>query len=59
MNCRDQPRNRNAEWAALSAFEGTKQRFFGNLLTGMKSPLLIRALEADLNASRSPIIQLV
>ncbi len=27
--------NRNAKAAALSAFEGTKQRFFGHLLTGM------------------------
>ena len=31
--------NRNAKSAALSAFEGTKQRFFGHLLTGMKCPL--------------------
>ena len=30
--------NRNAKAAALSAFEGTKQRFFGHLLTGMKCP---------------------
>ena len=39
--------NRNAKAAALSAFEGTKQRFFGHLLTGMKCPSLIRAVEAD------------
>ena len=51
--------NRNAKSAALSAFEGTKQRFFGHLLTGMKCPSLIRAVEADLDAGRSAVIQLV
>ena len=42
--------NRNAKAAALSAFEGTKQRFFGHLLTGMKCPSTIRAIDADLAA---------
>ena len=51
--------NRNAKSAALSAFEGTKQRFFGHLLTGMKCPSLIRAVEADLGAGRSAVVQLV
>ena len=51
--------NRNAKSAALSAFEGAKQRFFGHLLTGMKCPPLIRAVEADLEAGRSAVIQLV
>ena len=51
--------NRNAKSAALSAFEGTKQRFFGHLLTGMKCPSLIRAVEADLDTGRSAVIQLV
>ena len=51
--------NRNAKSAALSAFEGTKQRFFGHLLTGMKCPSLIRAVEADLAAGRSAVVQLV
>ncbi len=51
--------NRNAKAAALSAFEGTKQRFFGHLLTGMKSPSTIRAIEADLAAGRSAVVQLV
>ena len=51
--------NRNAKAAALSAFEGTKQRFFGHLLTGMKCPSLIRAVEADLDAGRSAVVQLV
>ena len=51
--------NRNAKSAALSAFEGTKQRFFGHLLTGMKCPSLIRAIEADLDAGKSAVVQLV
>ena len=46
--------NRNAKAAALSAFEGAKQRFFGHLLTAMKCPSLIRAIEADLASGRSP-----
>ena len=51
--------NRNAKSAALSAFEGAKQRFFGHLLTGMKCPSLIRAVEGDIEAGRSAVIQLV
>ena len=51
--------NRNAKAAALSAFEGTKQRFFGHLLTGMKCPSTIRSIEADLAAGRSAVVQLV
>ena len=51
--------NRNAKSAAMSAFEGAKQRFFGHLLTAMKCPSLIRAIEADLAVGRSAVIQLV
>ena len=51
--------NRNARSAAMSAFEGAKQRFFGHLLTGMKCPSLIRAIEADLEHGRSAVVQLV
>ena len=51
--------NRNAKAAALSAFEGAKQRFFGHLLTAMKCPSLIRVIEADLDTGRSSVIQLV
>ena len=51
--------NRNAKSAAYSAFEGAKQRFFGHLLTSMKCPTLIRAIEADLAAGRAPVVQLV
>ena len=51
--------NKNAKSAAISAFEGAKQRFFGHMLTSMKCPSLIRAIEADLNAGRSAVVQLV
>ena len=51
--------NKNAKSAAISAFEGAKQRFFGYLLTSMKCPSLIRAIEADLEEGRSAVVQLV
>ena len=51
--------NRNAKSAAMSAFEGAKQRFFGHLLTSMKCPALLRAIEADRDAGRASVIQLV
>ena len=51
--------NKNAKSAAMSAFEGAKQRFFGHLLTSMKCPALIRAIEADQEAERASVIQLV
>ena len=55
----DSTLNKNAKSAAMSAFEGAKQRFFGHLLTSMKCPSLIRAIEADLDAGRSAVLQLV
>ena len=51
--------DRNGKAAAMSAFEGAKQRFFGHLLTAMKCPTLIHAVEADLDAGHAPVIQLV
>ena len=51
--------NRNAKSAAMSAFEGAKQRFFGHLLTSMKCPALIRAIEADRDAGHASVVQLV
>ena len=51
--------NRNAKSAAMSAFEGAKQRFFGHLLTSMKCPSLIRAIEADQDSGRASVVQLV
>ncbi len=51
--------NPRAKSAAMSAFEGAKQRFFGHLLTSMKCPTLIRSIEQDLVSDRSAVIQLV
>ena len=44
--------NRQAKAAARSAFESNKQRFFNHLITAMKMPTLIRAIEADLAAGK-------
>ncbi len=55
----DSTLNKNAKSAAISAFEGAKQRFFGHLLTSMKCPSLIRAIAADLDEGRSAVVQLV
>ena len=51
--------NRQAKSAARSAFESTKQRFFGHLLTSMKTPTLIRSATADLAAGHAAVIQIV
>jgi len=51
--------NRQAKSAARSAFESTKQRFFGHLLTSMKTPTLIRSIEANLEAGHAAVIQIV
>ena len=51
--------NPQAKSAARSAFESNKQRFFNHLITAMKCPSLIRAIEADLTASHSAVIQVV
>ena len=55
----DETLNKRAKAAALSAFEGAKQRFFGHLLTSMKCPTLIRSIQEDLDAGHSTVIQLV
>jgi len=51
--------NVNAKSAALSRFEGCKQRFFGQLLLSMKLPSLVPAIEADLAAGQAVVVQLV
>ena len=51
--------NRQAKSAARSAFESAKQRFFGHLLTSMKTPTLIRSITGDLEAGHSAVIQIV
>ncbi|MGD9540394.1 strawberry notch-like NTP hydrolase domain-containing protein [Methylocystis sp.] len=51
--------NRNAKSAARSAFESNKQRFFNHLITAMKVPSLIAAIEQDLEAGHAAVIQIV
>ena len=51
--------NRQAKSAARSAFESAKQRFFGHLLTSMKTPTLIASIETDLAAGHAAVIQIV
>ena len=51
--------NRQAKAAARSAFESAKQRFFGHLLTSMKTPTLIRSIEQDPSEGHASVIQIV
>jgi len=51
--------NAQAKSAARSAFESAKQRFFSHLITSMKTPTLIRAIERDLEAGHAAVIQIV
>ena len=51
--------NRQAKSAARSAFESAKQRFFGHLLTSMKTPTLIRSIDRDLAEGHAAVIQIV
>lgn len=51
--------NRQAKSAARSAFESAKQRFFGHLLTSMKTPTLIGSIDRDLHAGHSSVVQIV
>lgn len=51
--------NANAKSAALSRFEGCKQRFFGQLLLSMKLPSLVPAIETDLASGQAVVVQLV
>ncbi|MBD2683354.1 MULTISPECIES: strawberry notch family protein [Nostoc] len=51
--------NRMAKMSALSQFESHKQRFFNHLLTGMKCPQLIRAIEQDIAQGHAVIVQIV
>ncbi|MGE0847811.1 MAG: strawberry notch-like NTP hydrolase domain-containing protein, partial [Flavobacteriaceae bacterium] len=51
--------NRQAKSAARSAFESAKQRFFGHLLTSMKTPTLIRSIGRDLAEGHAAVVQIV
>lgn len=51
--------NAQAKSAARSAFESAKQRFFNHLITGMKTPTLLRAIERDLADGHCAVVQIV
>ena len=51
--------NSGAKSAALSVFEGTKQRFFAQLLLSMKLPSLLPAIQTSLNDGQAVVVQLV
>ena len=51
--------NSGAKSAALSVFEGTKQRFFAQLLLSMKLPSLLPAIDVALADGNAVVVQLV
>lgn len=51
--------NSGAKSAALSIFEGTKQRFFAQLLLSMKLPSLLPAIDEALAQGQAVVVQLV
>ncbi|WP_298745349.1 strawberry notch-like NTP hydrolase domain-containing protein [uncultured Brevundimonas sp.] len=51
--------NAQAKSAARSAFESAKQRFFNHLITAMKTPTLIGAIDRDLAAGHACVVQIV
>ena len=51
--------NSGAKAAALSVFEGTKQRFFAQLLLSLKLPSLLPAIDAALGEGNAVVVQLV
>jgi hypothetical protein len=50
--------NSGAKSAALSVFEGTKQRFFAQLLLSMKLPSLLPAIDDALAEGHAVVVQL-
>lgn len=51
--------NPQAKSAARSAFESAKQRFFNHLITAMKTPTLIAAIEQGLADGHAAVVQIV
>jgi hypothetical protein len=51
--------NSGAKSAALSIFEGTKQRFFAQLLLSMKLPSLLPAIDGAIGDGNAVVVQLV
>lgn len=52
-------RNGMAKAATRSAFEGNKQRFFNHLITAMKCPSLIKAIEKDMEEGHAAVVQVI
>jgi predicted RNA methylase len=52
-------KNSQAKSAAKSAFWGSHQRFFNQIITSMQMPSVIRAAEEDIKAGRQVVFQLV
>src|SRR3546814_21191118 len=51
-------RNSGAKSAALSIFEGTKQRFFAQLILSMKLPSLLPAIDTAIADGHAVVVQL-
>ena len=51
--------NGQAKAAAKSAFESNKQRFFNHLITAMKTPMLLRSVQSELDEGAAAVVQLV
>lgn len=51
--------NAQAKSAARSVFESAKQRFFNHLITAMKTPTLIAAIEQGLAYGHAAVVQIV
>ncbi len=51
--------NRQAKSAARSAFESAKQRFFNHLITAMKTPTLIAAIDQGFADGHAAVVQIV
>lgn len=51
--------NASAKSAARSAFESAKQRFFNHLITAMKTPTLIAAIDQGLADGHAAVVQIV
>ncbi|MGD9471259.1 MAG: strawberry notch-like NTP hydrolase domain-containing protein [Novosphingobium sp.] len=51
--------NAQAKSTARSAFESAKQRFFNHLITAMKTPTLIGAIEQGLADGHAAVVQIV
>lgn len=58
MHITGQGQSGQARGQALSQFWGANQRFFNQIITAMKVPSVVKAIEKDLAEGRSAVIQL-